>query len=156
MPIYSEIEIDAPAERVWSILVDFEAYPRWNRFTPRITLRNADFAVGAEFELDCQMTDTSLLRGEREQILSIEPARYRFTMGTSRRHGRPGIRSCRVQECVPLGPNRCRLVNYEEFEGPLAPIVRLLYAKKLGVAFRKFCASVKARAEDRSIASAAP
>src|SRR5262245_46609060 len=34
--IESAIEIDAPAEPVWAILVDIAAYPEWNPFTPRV------------------------------------------------------------------------------------------------------------------------
>ncbi len=32
LEIRTEIEIDAAASAVWSTLVDFEAYPRWNPF----------------------------------------------------------------------------------------------------------------------------
>jgi len=32
----TQIEIDAPAERVWSLLMDFPAYPRWNPFVRSI------------------------------------------------------------------------------------------------------------------------
>jgi hypothetical protein len=32
-----DIDIDAPAELVWDILIDFENYARWNSFTPRIS-----------------------------------------------------------------------------------------------------------------------
>ncbi|MFC2087063.1 SRPBCC family protein [Bacteroidota bacterium] len=28
----TEIIIDAPAERIWSILTDFEKFPEWNPF----------------------------------------------------------------------------------------------------------------------------
>ena len=31
--IYTSVEIDAPAETVWSVLTDFGAYPTWNPYT---------------------------------------------------------------------------------------------------------------------------
>jgi hypothetical protein len=31
-----DIDIDAPAEMVWGVLIDFANYARWNSFTPRI------------------------------------------------------------------------------------------------------------------------
>ncbi len=40
----------------------------------QISLRTADLAVGAELDLDCQMTDRELLRGEREVILALNPS----------------------------------------------------------------------------------
>jgi hypothetical protein len=35
--IQSDIDIDASPERVWSILIDFAAYPSWNPFIRSIT-----------------------------------------------------------------------------------------------------------------------
>jgi uncharacterized protein YndB with AHSA1/START domain len=142
-PISVEVEIEAPAIRVWERIIDFESYPRWNGFTPRINLDNDRFAVGAEFDLDCRMTKTRLLRGEREVILAIEPERMRFCMGTSRTRGRPGIRSWRWQECVPLEGSRTRFVNAETFRGPLAPLVYARYAGRLRRAFEQYCADLK-------------
>lgn len=146
-PIYSEIRIDAPPSRVWSLITDLDAYPHWNRFTPRITLATRDLAVGAELDVDCQMTESTLLVGEREVILEVDHERRRFCMGTSRKRGRPGIRSFRWQICEPDGDARTRFVNYELFEGPLAPVVYLLYRKKLERAFADYVRTVKARAE---------
>ncbi len=146
--IESEIIINAPPGHVWDILMDFEQYHRWNSFTPRITLRNSDVRVGAEFDLDCQMTETQLLKDEHEEILTLEPERHRFAMGTSRTRGRPGIRSFRWQICIPGENNTTFFRNYEEFDGPLALLVYFLYRKKLESAFDRFCRDLKKRAEE--------
>jgi uncharacterized protein YndB with AHSA1/START domain len=37
--LHTEIEIDAPAERVWRLLTDFASYPRWNPFIRTISGR---------------------------------------------------------------------------------------------------------------------
>jgi hypothetical protein len=145
--ISSEIFIEAPAARVWDIISDFDAYPLWNTFTPRITLTNDRCAVGAEFDLDCRMTERLYLENEHETILALEPDRYRFCMGTSRTKGRPGIRSFRWQSCEPMEDGRTRFVNFEQFQGPLAPLVYLLYAKRLKKAFERYCAALKQYAE---------
>ncbi len=151
--IRTEIIINAPALAVWSIITDFNSYHLWNTFTPRITLRNSDFAEGAEFDLDCQMTGRKLLRNEHEVILAIDTEGFRLCMGTSRRKGRPGIRSFRWQICKPVDDRRIRFVNYEEFHGPLAPMVYLMYTKKLRVAFRNYCEALKLYAERISTSS---
>ena len=145
--ISAEVVIAAPPERVFAAVIDLDAYPAWNRFTPWIGLRSADLAVGAELDLDCQMTDRELLRGEREVILALDRERWRFCMGTSRKRGRPGVRSARWQRCEPLGDARTRFVNAEEFSGPLAPLVWLLYHRKLRAAFERYCADLKRHVE---------
>jgi hypothetical protein len=45
--LYSEIEIDASAEKIWRILMDFAAYPDWNPFIRRIS---GKAAVGEKLE----------------------------------------------------------------------------------------------------------
>jgi hypothetical protein len=147
--ISSVIIINASAQRIWNVITDFNSYPLWNTFTPRITLTNDRCGVGAEFDLDCRMTERLLFIDEHETILSLEPDRFRFCMGTSRTKGRPGIRSFRWQICEPLEAGRTRFTNFEEFHGPLAPLVYLLYAKRLKKAFERYCAELKAYAETR-------
>lgn len=145
--IQSEIVIDADVERVWRVVTDLDAYPSWNRFTPRITLRTSELAVGAELDLDCRMTETELLRNEREVILELDPVAHRFCMGTSRKRGRPGIRSMRSQTCTPISAGRTHFVNYEQFEGLLAPAVYFLYRAKLKAAFARYCEDLARRVE---------
>ncbi len=147
-PTYTEIEIHAPAETVWGIITDPDNYPKWNPFIPRITLKNRDFVVGAEFNLDCQMTDSKLLRDEREVVLEINSEEFIFRMGTSRKRGRPGILSNRCQTCKPNGDLKTTYINYEEFHGFLSPIVHFLYATKLKASFEKHNLALKAYAEN--------
>lgn len=141
----SEIDIDAPAEKVWSIIIDLERYPQWNTFTPRMGVKQ--IVVGEEFLLDCQMTEKQLLRDEKEVFLAYEPERFRVCWGTSRTKGRPGIKSFRWQICEPINDKRTHFVNYEEFHGILAPLVNLLYGKKLQSAFIRYCQDLKKHAE---------
>ena len=70
-------------------------------------------------------------------------------MGTSRTRGRPGIRSFRWQICEPLDDGQTRFINHEEFRGLLAPLVYLLYTKKLKTAFDRYCGELKEYAEAR-------
>ena len=145
--IHAEITIDAPASAVWKVITDFEHYHNWNDFTPSITLSNADFSVGSEFDLDCRLTPRTLLRGEREVILEIDVDNYRFCMGTSRTRGRPGITSYRWQICKPINALQTQFVNFEEFHGWLAPLVYFLYAGKLEIAFNNYCRTLKSHVE---------
>ena len=141
----SEIDINAPAEKVWNIIIDLERYPEWNTFTPRMGVKQ--IVVGEEFLLDCQMTEKQLLRDEKEVFLAYEPERFRVCWGTSRTKGRPGIKSFRWQICEPINDKRTHFINYEEFHGILAPLVNLLYGKKLQRAFVRYCQDLKRRAE---------
>lgn len=141
----SEIDIDAPVEKVWNIIIDLERYSEWNTFTPRMGAKQ--IVVGEEFLLDCQMTEKQLLRDEKEVFLAYEPERYRVCWGTSRTKGRPGIKSYRWQICEPVNDKRTHFINYEEFHGILAPLVNLLYGKKLHRAFVGYCQDLKKRAE---------
>lgn len=141
----SEIDIDAPVEKVWTIIIDLVRYPEWNTFTPRMGVKQ--IVVGEEFLLDCQMTEKQLLRDEKEVFLAYEPERYRVCWGTSRTKGRPGIKSYRWQICEPVNDKRTHFINYEEFHGILAPLVNLLYGKKLHRAFVGYCQDLKKRAE---------
>jgi len=145
--IEAEILVRAPVERVWDVVTDFDRYDEWNRFTPRVTLATRDVRAGAEFDLDCQMGASEILRDEHEVILAVDGERHALCMGTSRVRGRPGIRSQRWQICEPGERGWTRFVNWEEFGGVLSPLVYLLYARKLRVAFGRYCEDLRTRAE---------
>ena len=148
-PVYSEIFIAAPPRRVFDLVLDVDRYPEWNRFTPWVSVATAEVEAGRELDLQCQMTPWLLLRNEREVVLELDREALAFCMGTSRTRGRPGIRSFRWQRCF-AAPGGTWFLNTERFEGPLAPLVYLLYGAKLGRAFEGYCRALKREAERQS------
>ena len=67
----SEIEIEAPTERVWRVLTDFAAYPEWNPFIRRVSGRAE---VGERLVVHMQPSGT---RGMtfRPTVMKVEPGR---------------------------------------------------------------------------------
>ena len=144
-PIRVDRHIAAPPESVFDVILDVDRYQEWNPFTPRMTARSHELAVGKEFDLDCQMTETQLLEGEREVVLALDRRRLHFCMGTSRTRGRPGIKSFRWQKCERAADGGTDFENYESFHGPLGPIVYFLFRKRLRRAFEKYCVALERR-----------
>jgi uncharacterized protein YndB with AHSA1/START domain len=144
-PVRATRHIAAPPQAVFDVILDVDRYPEWNPFTPRMTVRTDEMAVGKEFDLDCQMAETQLLEGEREVVLALDREKLHFCMGTSRSRGRPGIKSFRWQKCEPAPDGGTAFENYESFHGPLGPIVWLLFRKRLEHAFEKYCVALEER-----------
>ena len=140
-----ERHIAAPPQAVFDVIMDVDRYPEWNVFNPRMTMRSGEVEVGKEFDLDCQMTERQLLRGEREVVLALDREERHFCMGTSRTRGRPGIRSFRWQKCEPASDGGTRFINYESFHGPLGPLVHILYRRRLLRAFERYCVALEER-----------
>lgn len=66
----TEIEIDAPAERVWEVLMDFDSYPAWNPF---ITSLSGEARPGAKLTARLEPPDG---RGMtfRPAVVRVEPS----------------------------------------------------------------------------------
>jgi len=139
--VRAEIEIDAPAARIFEILTDLAAYREWNPFTPRVesTLR-----VGDPVELHVR------LRGERlshrvEFVTANEaPSRlcWRMQMGA-----RFLLAAERCQTLTPLADGRTRYVSEDVFRGLLTPIVMLGFRTAMQRGFDDCALALKKRAE---------
>ena len=51
----TSIDIDAPIEKVWSILTDFEGYSEWNQFTPSVETSGR---IGEPVHLQVRLNNT--------------------------------------------------------------------------------------------------
>lgn len=140
-PIRAEIEIAAPAERVWQILCDLDHYADWNPFTPKV---ETDRIVGHPITLHVDF-GTGKLRPQVEILRRWEPGvelRWGVAMG-------PGwwFRAERWQRVEPITSERCRYSTEDLFEGLFAPIVLALYGTKVQRGFEAVASGLARRAE---------
>ena len=136
------MEIEAPAERVWDILVDFERYGEWNPFTTRV---EAGLEIGSPVML--HVTLGWLKRKQPERIETVEPPHllaWGVTMGA-----RFLLVARREQRLEALGANRCRYLTTDETRGLLTPLVALLFGGLIRQGFNEMATALKARAENR-------
>ena len=125
-----EVEIAAPAERVWDVLVDFDAYPEWNPF-----IRTIQGACEPGARLTVRIEPPGA-RGMtfKPTVLRVEPARELAWLG---RALVPGVFD---------DGGRSRLVQSERFSGLLVPVfAKTLRATEGG--FDAMNAALKTRSE---------
>ena len=137
----TEVEIEAPAERVWQLLTDFAAFPQWNPFIRKAI---GEAKTGARLEVYLQPSGA---RGMtfRPTVLRADPNRE------LRWSGRLFVRGLFDGEHVftiePVGSGRVRFVQRELFSGLLVP----LFARGLDTdtrrGFEEMNQALKARAE---------
>lgn len=148
----ASIDIDAPLERVWEVMLDTAAYGLWNPFVvradcvsppvvgARITL-HVVFAGGRTARsperitaLDHPYSDGSVQRATLAYVYQGVPARLGLVRGT------------RWQRLSRRGDGPTRYETVEEFSGPL---VRFAGPERVEDGFRRHAAALKARAESR-------
>lgn len=67
----TQIDIQAPIEQIWSLLIDFPSYPRWNPF---IRSLEGTFAVGRSLKVFIQPSGARGMRF-RPTLLVLQPNR---------------------------------------------------------------------------------
>lgn len=139
--LHTEIEIDAPAARVWQILTDFDRFPEWNPFMP---MAGGQLAEGARLDVQLQPPGG---RGMAIQpvVQAVVPEReirwlgHLFVPGLF--DGEHGF------TIEPLGENRVRFVQREAFTGLfVSPILRLI-GERTRRGFEAMNQALKAQAE---------
>lgn len=143
----TEIEIDAPAERVWAVLADSAAYPEWNPFIPRLVGR---LEPGAKLEVRLEPPGGTAMTF-RPTVLAAEPARELRWLG---RLFVPGLFDGEHRFAIePLGEARVRLVHEERFSGVLVGLFAGSLDKHTRSGFEAMNRALKARAEAAAPAS---
>ena len=114
--LYTEIEIDAPAKRVWGALTDFASYPQWNPFIRHIRGR---LAPGERLQARLEPPGGRAMTF-KPKVLTAEPNRELRWLGHLLAPGVfDGEHSFTIE---PLEENRVRFVQRETFKGLLVPL----------------------------------
>ena len=145
------VDIDAPIEQVWAVMLDTDAYDEWNPFVVRAECATPP-QVGAPIVLHVRWANGKGTRSP-ERISAIEPPRDE---GGVRRatlayvfEGWPAklglVRGTRSQTLTqaPDGPTRYETI--EEFSGPL---VKLAGPGRVAEGFRRHAEALKRRCEE--------
>jgi hypothetical protein len=145
--IHTEITVDAPAETVWQVLVDFERYPAWNEYT-RI---DGEAVVGERLRV-ASGPEADSMPTFRPTVLRADPGRELLWRGHLYVRGLfDGEHRFVVDD---LGDGRSRLVQSEAFGGLLAGPILRRYGEQTENTFRAVNAALKDRAESLAAADA--
>ena len=141
--LHSEIEIDAPPERVWTVLTDFASYPEWNPFIRRIS---GELREGARLEVRIEPPGA---RGTnfKPTVRAVERNRELRWLG---RLLVPGIFDGEHSLLIERQEGgRSRFVMSERFTGILVGLLKGT-VDKTAVGFEQMNAALKARVEQSS------
>lgn len=135
-----ETLINAPAELVWDILMDFDNYGQWNDFCPEI---KGEPKVGSALHM---MVDLgSGLQPQVEYVTHLEAPRT-VTWSMENKPGDP-IHADRTQSVTPIDEHSCRYNSIDEFAGEaVGPMIEAL-GEQVEKGFQVCAAGLKARAE---------
>jgi hypothetical protein len=112
----TSIEIDAPPERVWSVLTDFDSFPDWNPF---IRSARGEVEPGAKLEIWLEPPGGRAMTF-KPTVLVAEPGRELRWLG---RLLLPGLFDGEhIFRIEPIEGGRSRFVQAERFRGLLVPL----------------------------------
>lgn len=111
------IDIATPPEQVWSVLVDFSAYPMWNPFIRSVSGRTTP---GAKLLVTIQPTARRPMTFEPTVLVCNQGHELRWLGSVMVRGVFDGEHSFRLSE---RAGQSCRFTNEESFSGFLVPFV---------------------------------
>jgi hypothetical protein len=139
--LISSIDIEAPAEKVWELLIDITVYPTWNPF---ITRAEGPVEVGGRLTLRMQPVSGSAVTLRPTVVEVVQGHRLRW-------QGRLAVRGLLDADHLfilePHGATRSRLVQREHFSGLLVPFVQRSLDRGTLPAFHAMNAALKDRVE---------
>ena len=139
--ICTDIIIDAPAEKVWGILTDFESFDDWNPF---IQVKKGKLETGAQLEVLLQLPGRKAIT-MKPTVVKVEPVReFRWSGSMWVKGIFDGEHAFRIEE---LDENKSRLIQCERFKGVLAPLILHVIEEDVQQGFESMNLSLKKECE---------
>ena len=134
------VSIQAPAELVWSLLIDFKRYSEWNSFCPSI---KSTLQLGAAVEM---MTDLGFgLQPQVEYISCIEsPNKIAWSM---KNEPDDPIHACRSQFVTLLCDSSCSYYTIDDFSGEQMALMLEQFGAGIERGFNRCATDLKDYAE---------
>jgi hypothetical protein len=142
----TNIDIAAPAERVWAILTDFTAYPLWNPFIVKI---EGKLKAGTTLTVQLSLPGKPVMTFRPKLTLVTPPRQLRWAGHVLAPGLLDGVHSFEIER---LEAGRCRVQHVEEFTGVLVPLFIPALQEATRGGFEAMNQALKRRAE----ASVAP
>lgn len=134
----TSIDVAAPTDRVWEVLVDVERWPEWTESVSSVrSLDGGPLAVGSRVEVAQPRIPTGTYT-----VTALEPGRA-FTW----EQRQPGSRVSAHHECTPLPDGGTRVELGVEMGGAVGGVVGRLYRRLTERYLAMEAAGLKARAE---------
>ena len=139
--IHTEIEIHASAGKVWQVLTNFAAYPKWNPFVRRA---EGEVSVGARLHVTIQPSGGNGM-SFRPTVLVAEPNRELRWLG---RLWLPGVFDGEHSFGIEtLSEGHVRFIQRERFKGLLVPFLAKMLDGDTRRGFEEMNQALKQRAE---------
>ncbi|MCK5633360.1 SRPBCC domain-containing protein [bacterium] len=115
--IFTGIEINAPVEKVWAVLTNFEEYPKWNPF---IKLVDGEIKEGSVFKVTLEQPDSKPMVF-KPKCLKFEKNKEFKWLGHLYI---PGIFDGEHSfELIEMGEKKTNFIQKEIFKGLLVPFL---------------------------------
>ena len=115
--LFTEIEIDAPTDRVWTVLTDVEKWAEWNAFIPEV---KGEISVGGRIFVRVAPPNGRAM-SFKATVTCFHENRDFIWVGSAPIPG--AFRGEHIFELRPIDDGRTRLVHREEFSGWMLPLL---------------------------------